>query len=155
MAGQFPYSSVAGEIIIKGILAKLDMTIPQLCAATGLGYSALQRLYNGETKRLSQPVYEALKKRWPHLRDEYLRTAELPVFDNEDEKPQDTFNIIDILQNARRLLDAATQRTEELKAWEQELAERSRRLDERAAQLDQITLHALQRDNAENGAKLV
>lgn len=155
MAGQFPYSSVAGEIIIKGILAKLDMTIPQLCAATGLGYSALQRLYNGETKRLSQPVYEALKKRWPHLRDEYLRTAELPVFDNEDEKPQDTFNIIDILQNARRLLDAATQRTEELKAWEQELAERSRRLDERAAQLDQITLHALQRDSAENGAKLV
>lgn len=155
MAGQFPFSSVAGEVIIKGLLAKLDMTIPQLSAATGLGYSALQRLYNGETKRLTKPVYDALKKRWPHLRDEYLKSAELPIFDNEDETPKDSFNIIDILQNARRILDDAVKRSNELKLYEQELAERSRRLDERAAQLDKITLLALQRESDENPAKLV
>jgi len=155
MAGQFPYSSAAGEIIIKGILAKLDMTIPQLSAATGLGYSALQRLYNGETKRITQPVYDALKKRWPHLRDEYLKSAELPVFDNEDETPKDSFSIIDILQNARRILDDVVQRSNELKRYEQELNERARRLDERAAQLDQIALQSLQRDDADNPVKLV
>lgn len=155
MAGQFPFSSVAGEVIIKGLLAKLDMTIPQLSAATGLGYSALQRLYNGETKRLTKPVYDALKRRWPHLRDEYLKSAELPIFDNEDETPKDSFNIIDILQNARRILDDAVKRSNELKLYEQELNERSRRLDERAAQLDKITLLALQREADENPAKLV
>ena len=131
------------------------MTIPQLSAATGLGYSALQRLYNGETKRLTKPVYDALKRRWPHLRDEYLKSAELPIFDNEDETTKDSFNIIDILQNARRILDDAVKRSNELKLYEQELNERSRRLDERAAQLDKITMLALQREADENPAKLV
>lgn len=152
MAGQFPFSSASGSLIIKGLLAKLDLTVPQLCQETGLGYSAMQRLYNGETKRLSQQVYDALKKRWPHLRDDYLKRAELPIFDNEDEKPpKDTFNIIEILQDARRLLDDATRRTDELKKWEADLTERSRRLDERAAQLDKITLLALQRNDPQNG----
>lgn len=144
MAGQFPYSYESGEIIIKGLLAKLGMTISQLCSETDLSYTSMQRIYNGETKKLSLQVYEKLKKRWPHLRDEYLKYAYTPIFDNEEEESSsDNFNIVEVINNARKILEAANKKAEELKQWEQELAERSKRLDERAASLDRITYLAL------------
>lgn len=112
----------------------------------------MQRLYNGETKRITQPVYNAIKKTYPHIRDEYLRDAELPIFDNEvNDGAKNEFNIINILRDARKVLEDATSRAEVLDKREQELNERSRRLDERAARLDELTLLALQHKQAETG----
>lgn len=99
MAGQFPFSNVSGQVILKGILEKLDLTISQLEKETGLSYSSLQRIYNGETKKITMPVYYALKEWKPSLRDEYLRDAILPMFDTDEEPEQveEDKNAIDII----------------------------------------------------------
>lgn len=150
MAGNAPFSTAAGETILKGLLQALDLSVPQFCAETGLGYSAIQRVYNGETKRITQPVYDAIKRTYPHVRDEYLKRAEMPIFDNDADEPSDeSFNIVHILRDARRVLEDATRRAEALDVREQELNERSKRLDERAATLDRLTLLALQQKQGE------
>lgn len=159
MAGQFPFSNASGNIILKGILEKLQITISQLEKETGLSYSSLQRIYNGETKKISLPVYTALKEWKPSLRDEYLRDAQLPIFDNEDpDNPQsDDVDIISILNNARKILQLAEQKESYLKDWEERLDARSKELDKRARDLD-LTLRLIVTGNKietpENGENL-
>lgn len=139
MANKFAFSNASGEIILKGILDKLAITISQLEKETGLSYSSLQRIYNGETKKISLPVYTALKEWKPSLRDEYLRDAQLPIFDDEDpESPEtDDVDIISILNNARRILELAEQKEAFLKDWEKRLDDRTMVLDQRARDLDE------------------
>lgn len=139
MANNFAFSNASGEIILKGILDKLAITISQLEKETGLSYSSLQRIYNGETKKISLPVYTALKEWKPSLRDEYLRDAQLPIFDDEDpDSPKtDDIDIISILNNARRILELAEQKESFLKDWEKRLDERTKILDQRAKDLDE------------------
>lgn len=148
MAGQFPYSNASGEIILKGILQKLEITISQLEKETGLSYSLLQRIYNGETKKITIPVYEALKSRYPSLRDEYLKNATLPIFIDEESDDPDSENdvdIISILNSARQILKSAERKEDQLKEkermlkdWETRLEDRSKILDQRATDLDTI-----------------
>jgi len=152
MAGQFPYSNAPGEIIIKGILQKLEITISQLEKETGLSYTLLQRIYNGETKKISIPVYEALKVRYPSLRDEYLKNATLPIFQDEESDDPDSENdvdIISILNSARQILKSAERKEDQLKEkeaklkeWEARLEERTQKLDQRAKDLD-ATMHLI------------
>lgn len=138
MAMQYPFSNASGEVILKGILDKLQITISQLEKETGLSYSSLQRIFNGETKKISMPVYTALKNWKPSLRDEYLRDAQLPIFDNDEDNdiPSGDVDIISILNNARAILDLAEQKEASLKDWEQRLEQRTRILDQRAKDLD-------------------
>lgn len=138
MANNAAFSNASGEIILKGILEKLEITISQLEKETGLSYSSLQRIFNGETKKITLPVYNALKEWKPSLRDEYLRDAQLPIFDDEDpESPQtNDVDIISILNNSRRILELAEQKETFLKEWEKRLDERSKALDQRAKDLD-------------------
>lgn len=159
MAGQFPFSNASGDIILKGILDKLQITISQLEKETGLSYSSLQRIYNGETKKISLPVYTALKEWNPSLRDEYLRDAQLPIFDYEapDAPLSDDVDIISILNNARKILQLAEQKENYLKEWENKLDARTKELDKRASDLD-LTLRLIATGNKietpENGENL-
>lgn len=137
MAMQTTYSNASGEIIIKGILDKLQITISQLEKETGLSYSALQRIYNGETKKISVPVYQALKEWNPSLRDEFLRDAQLPVLEGDEDIPtSDNVDIISILNNARQILTLAQEKENSLKDWEKRLDDRTKELDQRARDLD-------------------
>ena len=137
MAMQTPYSNAPGEIIIKGILDKLQITISQLEKETGLTYSALQRIYNGETKKISVPVYQALKEWNPSLRDEFLRDAQLPVLEGDEGlHTSDDVDIISILNNARQIMTLAQEKESSLKEWEKRLDERTKELDQRARELD-------------------
>lgn len=141
MAGQFPFSNASGQVILKGILEKLQITISQLEKETGLSYSSLQRIFNGETKKITIPVYTALKEWQPKLRDEYLRDAQLPIFDTDEEneeEPEDDINIISILNNARQILEMARDKEQRLKDIEDRLEARSKELDKRASELDAI-----------------
>lgn len=155
MAMQAPYSNASGEIIIKGILDKLQITISQLEKETGLTYSALQRIYNGETKKISIPVYRALKEWKPSLRDEYLRDAQLPILEGDEEnETTDNVDIISILNNARQILTLAQEKEKSLKDWEKRLDDRSKELDQRARDLDATMRMMILQKNTENDNEL-
>lgn len=156
MAGQFPFSNASGDVILKGILEKLQITISQLEKETGLSYSSLQRIYNGETKKITLPVYTALKEWNPSLRDEYLRDAQLPIFDYEapDAPLSDDVDIISILNNARKILQLAEQKEMYLKEWESRLIERSKILDQRAKDMDSTMSMLLLQKNAQKDEEL-
>jgi len=139
MAGQFPYSNASGQLILKSILDKLQITISQLEKETGLSYSSLQRIYNGETKKITMPVYSALKERYPTMRDEFLKDATFPIFDDdEDVTEENNIDIIYILRDARKILDACIERQQYLSDLEVRLIKRTEELDERAKNLDAI-----------------
>lgn len=155
MAMQTTFSNASGEIIIKGILDKLQITISQLEKETGLTYSALQRIYNGETKKISVPVYNALKQWNPSLRDEFLRDAQLPVLiEDEDSNTTDNVDIISILNSARQILALAQEKETRLKALEKSLDERTKELDQRARELDVTMRMMLLHKKAENNNEL-
>lgn len=152
---QAPYSNASGEVIIKGILDKLQITISQLEKETGLSYSALQRIYNGETKKISIPVYRALKEWKPSLRDEYLRDAQLPILEGDEEnETTDNVDIISILNNARQILTLAQEKEKTLKEWEKRLDDRSKELDQRARDLDVTMRMMILQKNTDNDNEL-
>lgn len=152
---QAPYSNASGEIIIKGILEKLQITISQLEKETGLSYSSLQRIYNGETKKISLPVYKALKEWNPSLRDEFLRDAQLPILEGDEEnQTTDDVDIISILNNARQILSLAMEKEKSLKDLEKQLNDRSKELDQRARDLDMTIRMMVLQKNTENNNEL-
>lgn len=155
MAMKLPYSNASGKIIIKGILDKLQITISQLEKETGLSYSALQRIYNGETKKISLPVYKALKEWNPALRDEYLRDAQLPILEGDEENEENSnVDILSILNNAREILSLANEKERSLKELEKRLEERTKELDQRARDLDATMRMMILQKNTDNGNEL-
>ncbi len=133
MAGQFKYSiGEAGQKIIKAIMETKGFTSVAQLAETlkGVSYSGLNRIYNGETKEITIPVYTALKEAFPDLRDEFLKTGERPIYENDEIFTAEAKSV-DLIKMQQDL----EKKMAELQHREVQLNERARILDSKEAKL--------------------
>lgn len=120
--------------IIKSVIKELDMNITEFSEAIGMGYMQVYYIANGTTKTISEEMINAIKRKFPSVRTNFLLfgTGSVMGEDTVDEEEQKSLDELfspsvdssDMIRLFNRLLDYL----EKVRTREEELNEIHKRL---------------------------